>query len=77
MSTKGNTGQSSDSMGPLGKPSDWHGAGMGTPGYRLSTGGASSKGLRGFGSNKGLGEATTMKTPSPGSDALPRKPKDI
>ena|SRR5258708_5461741 len=71
MSTKGNTGQSSDSLGPLGKKESWHNANMDGPPMEWSKGTKSSKGRMGFGNDDLgiLGNPKCIRTASPGSDA--------
>ena len=60
MSTKGNTGQSSDSMGVLTNPVRPCGYDTPNPGFKS----VSNRGTRG-GNDVGLGKAVAPKVPSP------------
>ena len=61
MSTKGNTGQSSDKLSPLGNPDDHYGTGYGAPNPGFKS--VSNRGNKG-GNDVGLGKASTPLVPN-------------
>ena len=63
MPTKGNTGQSSDSLGPLGKKQEWFETDYSTPNSGFKK--VSNRGNMGFGSDNDVGLGAASKKSSP------------